>query len=297
MISFIIPSKNTSGYIDDCLRPFFLNYDKFNFEVIIIDDNSTDESYSYIKEKVYDFPRINIHRNLSFGKVSALNYGFTLVNGSIIKCVDADDIISDNLFDILFDNPTSVVIHDSYLFFDNNDRLGYNKLNKKYFESSFDSVLKYCVSPPRWVWSFPYSVGLKIFPIPNILPFEDVWFSLVLNFSFRSSFLYIDSPLYYYRQHNNQTYGGLLNFSEGIVRFRANRLLIYYKYLNDESLFSSKTNFYSKNINLYNYISSKNWSILSFIFLNSFFKLKIKYFFILFLPSALKCFYRFKYKL
>jgi glycosyltransferase involved in cell wall biosynthesis len=279
------------------LRPFLLNYDKFDFEVIIIDDNSTDESYSIIYEKVFNFPRINIYKNTSIGKVSALNYGFTLVNGDIIKCVDADDVISEKLFDILLNNPTSVVIHDSYLFFDNNDRIGYNKLNNKYFESSFDSVLKYCVSPPRWVWSFPYSVGLKIFPIPDVLPFEDVWFSLVLNFGFKSSFLYINMPLYHYRQHNNQTYGGLLNFSESIVRFRANRLLIYYKYLYNENLFSVKNSIYSKKIDLYNYVSLGDWSFFSFIRVNSFFKLKIKFFFILFFPSALKCFYRFKYKL
>jgi hypothetical protein len=36
---------------------------------------------------------------------------------------------------------------------------------------------------------------------------------------------YIARELYYYRQHSNQTYGGILNFDDKLISFRAKRML------------------------------------------------------------------------
>jgi glycosyltransferase involved in cell wall biosynthesis len=297
MISFIIPSKNSSLYIDDCLKPFIENIDKYNFEVIIIDDNSNDDSFLKIKNLTHKISNINIYKNISNGKVSALNYGFNLSKGEIIKCIDSDDIINEELFNILLNNPNSVIIHDSYFFFDDISKLGYSRISQKYYNSSFKNVIKNCISPPRWVWSFPRNIGLKIFPIPDKLPFEDFWFSIILNYYFKSKFLYINYPLYYYRQHNKQTYGGLFNFEKSIVRFRTERLLQYYTFLNSNNMFNIQSHLYENNINIYKYISFKKWSFLSFLQIKSFFILKLKYFFIIFSPNLVKYYYKLKFKL
>ena len=44
----------------------------------------------------------------------------------------------------------------------------------------------------------------------------------------------INDQLYYYRQHDNQVYGGILNFSEQIVNFRARRMLKLIDLLKEE---------------------------------------------------------------
>ena len=60
--------------------------------------------------------------------------------------------------------------------------------------------------------------------MPEELPFEDVWFSLVIKLNAKK-ILHIKRPMYLYRQHDNQTFGGILNYSKDALNFRAKRLL------------------------------------------------------------------------
>jgi hypothetical protein len=61
--------------------------------------------------------------------------------------------------------------------------------------------------------------------MPEDLPFEDVWFSLSIKKHAAANIRHIVRPLYYYRQHGNQAFGGILNFNREIISFRAKRML------------------------------------------------------------------------
>lgn len=92
-ISVVIPLKNEEeslpeliGWIDEVLRK-----NNFSFEVIAVDDGSTDRSWAVLQElkQKYSFLKaISFRRN--YGKSAALNEGFKLAEGDVVITMDAD---------------------------------------------------------------------------------------------------------------------------------------------------------------------------------------------------------------
>ncbi|WP_434037649.1 glycosyltransferase family 2 protein [Formosa sp. 4Alg 33] len=90
-VSVIIPLYNSSEFINDTIQSV-LDQSYQNIEIIIIDDNSTDNSFN----KALEFQSDNLIIKLNKGKgaCSARNYGFELSSGDYIQFLDADDILS-----------------------------------------------------------------------------------------------------------------------------------------------------------------------------------------------------------
>lgn len=88
---------NVQSYIFNSLGSI-LNQTFKNFEIIIVNDNSTDESMKFIKK--YDDPRIKIINNkVNCGLSEARNIGLKNVSGDIVYFMDSDDEIRPNLFE------------------------------------------------------------------------------------------------------------------------------------------------------------------------------------------------------
>jgi glycosyltransferase involved in cell wall biosynthesis len=225
VISFIMPARNVSSYVReaiDTLRK--ANYE--DWELIVIDDHSTDDTINILKEIEAEDPRIQVFQNDGHGKVHALNYGYQFTNGDFIKCIDADDVLAPTFFDFLHDMTRyEASCHDYYIAKSDLRVIGEYSMNKAFFRKSFDDCLKNLISLPRCIWLFKRHIGNMIFPMPDNLPFEDVWFSLIIKKYAGPNIYHVPQPLYYYRQHKNQTFGGVLNFNKQIVIFRANRML------------------------------------------------------------------------
>jgi len=225
MISFIMPAKNVSSYAEDAVDAL-LKADYKDWELVVIEDHSMDDTLSILRTIERKDSRIKVFENRGFGKVLALNYGYSLANGDIIKCIDADDVLATTFFDYLEDfADCDASCHNCYITRGNLKVIGEYSPNKAFFSKSFDYCMKNLISLPRFVWSFKRHIGDMIFPMPESLPFEDVWFTLVIKKYAEANISRIDKPLYYYRQHNNQTYGGILNFEDQIISFRAKRML------------------------------------------------------------------------
>ncbi|HSA96328.1 MAG TPA: hypothetical protein VLJ16_09765, partial [Acidobacteriota bacterium] len=88
-----------------------------------------------------------------------------------------------------------------------------------------ESLRRIQVSPPRWSWTLGRRVADRVFPLPADLPspHEDVFMGLMIKK--RAPVAYIPRPLYVYRQHAGQFYGGLFNFSTPAVVRRARAML------------------------------------------------------------------------
>ena len=69
----------------------------------------------------------------------------------------------------------------------------------------------------------------KYFPIPENLPFEDLWINLIAAES--DDIEYYEDSIYIYRQHSNQFYGSLDNFNNDKKIKMANRFIEYFDYL------------------------------------------------------------------
>ena len=89
LVSVIIPVKNSSLYIVDCVNSI-LHQTHQNFEILICDDHSCDNSLELIEALNDD--RIIIFKNEGLGLVDALNNLILRSNGDYICRMDADDI-------------------------------------------------------------------------------------------------------------------------------------------------------------------------------------------------------------
>lgn len=98
MISIIVPNFNKSIYIIDTLLSIN-NQDFTNWECIIIDDNSTDNSVSLINNFIKTKSKFNLIVNdKNYGASYCRNLGINQSKGEYIIFLDADDIILPNCF-------------------------------------------------------------------------------------------------------------------------------------------------------------------------------------------------------
>lgn len=92
-ISVIMPAFNESEAIVKNVIETIRTFKKFqvDFEIIIIDDGSTDETWQKIKELSEKFPNIKVNRNMkNYGKGRALKKGFRFVSGDYVVFLDSD---------------------------------------------------------------------------------------------------------------------------------------------------------------------------------------------------------------
>lgn len=101
-LSIIIPAYNIENYIYDCLKTIFeQNIKSSDYEVIVINDGSTDNTIAKI-ELFKDRDNIIIVNQKNQGQAVARNNGIKIAKGKYIWFVDGDDQICTNcLKDIL----------------------------------------------------------------------------------------------------------------------------------------------------------------------------------------------------
>lgn len=97
-VSIIVPVFNTEKYIKNCLDSLVVQT-LDDFEIIIINDNSTDSSEIIIKDYLEKYPnKIKYFFNEKNQGISyCRNYGISLASGDYIMFVDSDDYIDSNL--------------------------------------------------------------------------------------------------------------------------------------------------------------------------------------------------------
>ena len=101
LISIIVPSFNEEKNIRRCLDSI-LNQTWNDFEVICVDDNSTDSTFEIIKEYSVKDNRIKAYKNPHKGVSSARNFGISKAEGSYIGFVDSDDFIQPQMYEFLY---------------------------------------------------------------------------------------------------------------------------------------------------------------------------------------------------
>lgn len=224
MISFIMMAYNVENYISDAIEEL-QKENLVKWELIIIDDFSTDKTFTVAKKFADIDPRIKLVKNLIKGKVTGTNYGYSLTSGDIIKCIDSDDVLLQDFFKYYEDmQKYDAHCHSSFITDNTLNIQTTYEYNPLMLSKSYEFVLSNLISFPKVSWSFNREIAEKIFPMPENLPFEDVWISMIVKKNAKNVFTF-GNPVYLYRQHDNQTFGGIINYNSNRVVFRAKRLL------------------------------------------------------------------------
>lgn len=90
LISILLPVYNALPYLEECLQSI-VNQSEQNWELIAIDDQSTDDSWILLKEFVQKDHRIRCFQTKEKGIIPALRMAFAESKGNLITRMDADD--------------------------------------------------------------------------------------------------------------------------------------------------------------------------------------------------------------
>lgn len=99
LVSIIMPVYNSGKYLDEAIR-CILNQTYRNWELICINDASTDKSGEVLLQYAKQEKRIKVFTNeRNQGAANARNLGISLAQGEYLYFVDADDIYENNLLE------------------------------------------------------------------------------------------------------------------------------------------------------------------------------------------------------
>ena len=214
-ISFIVPIFNMEKYLRRCLESI-QRQSNGDFEVILVDDGSTDSSANICKEFVKSDKRFTYHYQKNAWLSAARNTGISLANGEYISFVDSDDYIEEDFVLTLYSYARETQA-DIICFGFKKNILGSEKFLIEFPESkvvqiSTENILThFCrdwLHPQRMNYSctkiyrrgFINKVGILF--NKNALYIEDRNFNYKVFFHSKCT-AYLSEALYFYYQHED----------------------------------------------------------------------------------------------
>ena len=209
LISIIIPCKNEEGNIKNIIKDNFKNKLNFNYEVIFIDDASTDKTLLAMLEEKKNNSNICIRivNGLGKGKSRAVDLGVRNSNGDYCIILDADITVKVEDLDLFYNaikNNNADLINGSRLIY-KVEKKAMRTLN--YFGNIFFSIIVSYISEK---YVSDVLCGTKCFKRKSWFKYEefrdkfklnDIWGDF--NIIFASSFIgekIIDLPIRYYER-------------------------------------------------------------------------------------------------
>ncbi|MCQ2514710.1 MAG: glycosyltransferase [Ruminococcus sp.] len=110
MFSIIVPVYNCEGVIERCINSV-INQTFSDFELILIDDGSPDNSGRICDKYAENYDNIIVNHQKNAGVSAARNAGLKIANGKYIVFIDSDDYIDDNYLECFsIDNTVDLMV-------------------------------------------------------------------------------------------------------------------------------------------------------------------------------------------
>lgn len=198
-VTFLLPAYNAESYISETLDSL-LNQDYKDYDILVIDDGSTDNTYEVISH--FNSNKIKLIRNESnLGLIKTLNKGLSLIQSKYIARIDSDDLCMTNRLDRQV----------SYM--DSNSNCGVCGSSIQYFPSAFTLKLPVNDSRIKFDLIFRNAIAhpsvmlrnsvLQNFKYSEYFPnAED--YELWTRMAPQTRFFNLPEVLVKYRIHNNQ---------------------------------------------------------------------------------------------
>ena len=187
-VSVIVPVYNVEEYLSECLDSV-INQTFDDFEVICVNDCSTDSSLKILKEYVLSDSRIKIvQTEVNSGLGFARNHGLKYANGEYILFLDSDDYILDTTLERLYENAThnnSDIVLFKFLHLVNG-HFSYNyipiNLDKFLKRTDFENfVFDYKIAPYITL-NEQYSACIKFYKKSFLESYDDFYFPVGLAY-------------------------------------------------------------------------------------------------------------------
>lgn len=104
ILSILIAAYNVEKYIEKCILSCYDEQYAAQYEIIVVNDGSTDATNQKIKEIQQIIPNLSVIHKNNEGLGAARNTGIENANGEYLWMVDGDDFLSPNILNIFFNN-------------------------------------------------------------------------------------------------------------------------------------------------------------------------------------------------
>ena len=203
-VSVIVPVYNSELYIGRCIRSLLnQSINTENYEIILINDGSSDNTKKAIDPFVGDLVIIENKKNL--GLPASLNKGIRKAKGQFIVRVDSDDYVHVEFLKILslhlqLNHSIDAIASDYLLVNNDQDVLGQNNCLKNLIGCGIMFRLKHLIDIGLYDESF-------------LLREEE---ELMIRFKSKYKISRLQLPLYRYRKHENN----ITNNKEKMKKFK-----------------------------------------------------------------------------
>ncbi len=232
MISIIIPCWNISKFLDDCFLS--LQHQTYqNFEVIFVDDGSTDDTLKKLQDFCAEKENFHVISQKNQGPSAARNSGIANAQGEFAYFFDADDMLCPNILHVLLDGIDGFdvsmcrfrAVKENFAF----DKIKQKKAKKFFSFSGTENILSHLYSNNPFyvcVWNKLYRVEKlrQMENFPNVFnPALAYGEDLDFNFSYMKNCQnanFTRAKLYQYRKRRG---------SEVRSKFNPNKMLSIFK--------------------------------------------------------------------
>ncbi|MCP3761402.1 glycosyltransferase [Domibacillus sp. A3M-37] len=211
LISVIIPIYNGEKYIARCIKSI-INQTINNFEIVVIDDGSTDNTRSIVEKLIRNDSRVKYKFIENSGPGSARNEGIKIANGNLLCFVDADDFITQDMLEVLsnaYMNYKTNVIISKIKISDQNNVIFNKSLNVEKTLTGKEVVKSMLYESSTTGYTFTHGkLYNKKFITDNNIKFENINYSEDMLFNLdvylnSKEVTLVDNELYCYFINNN----------------------------------------------------------------------------------------------
>jgi len=222
-LSVIIPVYNSEKYLFHCIESI-LNQTFSDFEIILVNDGSKDNSKAICEDYSTKYDEINTYTIKNSGSAYARNYGLEKSQGTYVSFIDSDDWIHPNMFEKLISvsyyNETDIVSCNLVNVKANGkENQEYSDCNGGYYDRKriIKEIFPFLInsndlSQHKWPMRMVTKIYNRDFLLRNNIRFandlkaaQDFVFSVTAMY-YSSSFYYLkEEYLYYYRENFEST--------------------------------------------------------------------------------------------
>lgn len=238
-ISIIVPVYNVQQYLKRCLDSI-LKQTYQDFELLLINDGSTDYSAEICQEYVERDERVKLFHQTNAGPSAARNRGIELATGSYIAFIDSDDFVEEgyleNLYQALVKNDADISICNFNSFNEERQSYLFSIIPEMYFEKVY--------SVEEWLneentaknnlfltFTFTYTKLFKrelfegiLFPVGKLREDDATIYKLYLK---ANKIAFINQGSYFYSQRSEGlSRQSMLEDIEGMIRNAEERIAL-----------------------------------------------------------------------